>query len=223
MFKKEGINKILLESLYTLQNNILFKDYYLVGGTALTLHIGHRISDDIDLFTNKPINKEEIKGFIKDNMFDDIRIINNGNKIFQLFSDKGNLKFDFVELPYKLINPLIKEDGMRVVSMDDIAAMKISATGTRGSEAKDFVDLYYILKFMSIDKIFDNFKKKYETNDILHYVRSAMYFDDVKDSSWKAIKLLHDRISKDEIIETLTNEIRNYQKNILYNINDIIP
>ena len=218
--QKEGVKEVLLNSLCALQDNVLFEDYYLVCGTALSLHIGHRISDDIDLFTNSAIKKEAILDFLHSNISSDIKVVNNGEKIFQLYSDKIKLKIDFVQVPYPLINPLIEDDGIRLVSMDDISAMKISATGTRGSEAKDFVDLYYILKYMSIDTIFDNFKKKYVTNDILHYVRSAMYFDDVKDSSWNAIKLLHDTISKDEIIQTLTSNIINYQKNILQKRND---
>ena len=220
--KKEGVSNILLKSLCILQKNSLFKDYYLVGGTALSLHIGHRISEDIDLFTNSKLKKEEILSFIKSNISDDIKITNSEEKILQLYSDNKKLKIDFVELPYKLINPLIKKDGICLVGMDDLAAMKVSATGTRGNEAKDFVDLYYILKYMSIEKIFDNFKKKYETNDILHYVRSAMYFDDIKEDSWKSIKIMYDKdISKHIIMNTLTNEIKKYQESELLKINNI--
>jgi predicted nucleotidyltransferase component of viral defense system len=124
-----------------------------------TNDIGHRISDDIDLFTNATIKKEAILDFLHSNISNDIKVVNNGEKIFQLYSDKIKLKIYFVQVPYPLINPLIDDDGIRLVSMDDISAMKISATGTRGNEAKDFVDLYYILKYMSIDTIFENFKK----------------------------------------------------------------
>jgi len=65
---------------------------------------------------------------------------------------------------------------------------------------------------MSIDKIFENSKKKYEKDDILHYVRSAMYFDDVPKKSWEAMNFLCDKISKNEVIEKLTYEVGNYQK-----------
>jgi len=210
--KKKGIDNTLWDSLCKIQNDKIFNEYYLVGGTALSLLIEHRISEDIDLFTNTEINKDEILDFLQNNIDKNIKIINNGIKIFQLYSDEKKLKIDFVQVPNKLIEPVIEAEGVRLAGLNDISAMKISATGTRGSEAKDFVDLYYLLKYMSIDKIFENFLVKYENNDMLHYVRSAMYFDDVKDSSWKAINFIHDSVSKTEVINKLTHEISNYQK-----------
>ena len=210
--KKKGINNTLWDSLCKIQSDKRFDEYYLVGGTALSLLIEHRISVDIDLFTNTEIKKDEILDYLQGNIDKDIKIINNGIKLFQLYSDEKKLKIDFVQVPDKLIDPVIEAEGIRLAGLNDISAMKISATGTRGSEAKDFVDLYYLLKYMSIDKIFENFLVKSKTSDILHYVRSAMYFDDVKDSSWKAINFIHDKVSKTEVINKLTNEISNYQK-----------
>lgn len=213
--KTSGISKYLMETLKTLQEYPLFDDYNLVGGTALSLQLGHRISIDIDLFTEKDMDRTAIGDFVKSKIDINAKIRNNSVNIFQMVLEKENLKIDFVKLPYGLLDPLIITEGIRMVGLNDISAMKISATGTRGYEAKDFFDLYYLLKEMTIDTIFDNFKKKYGSNDILHYVRSSIYFDDVPDNSWKALKPLKEVISKDQIKEKLIYEVTEYQKRII--------
>jgi hypothetical protein len=188
MLNKSGILPFLLESLLGMQKNPLFDNYYLVGGTALSLQIGHRMSDDIDLFTKEEIDKDAILFYAKENISDDYRIINNSKYIFQLFSDTKNLKIDFVQFPYELIDPLIMEEGIRMIDKNDLSAMKISAAGTRGSEAKDFVDIFYLLQYMPFKKMIENFKKKYQTDDILHYLRSVTYFDEISEESWQSLK-----------------------------------
>jgi hypothetical protein len=60
MLRKEPVNKALQDVLIQSQALDIFDDYFLVGGTALSLQIGHRISEDINLFTRNDINKEEI-------------------------------------------------------------------------------------------------------------------------------------------------------------------
>jgi hypothetical protein len=56
--KRAGISNDLWEALIKIQNDVLFKDYYLVGGTAFSLQIGHRLSTDIDLFSKVDIKKD---------------------------------------------------------------------------------------------------------------------------------------------------------------------
>ena len=215
--KTLGINEYLLKTLKTIQGDKLFDDFYLVGGTALSLQIGHRVSDDIDLFTEKNINKNAIFDYLKKYINNDVKIINNEGSIFQLYIEKEKLKLDFVELPYKLLDPLIKIDGIRLIGKNDISAMKISAAGQRGNEAKDYFDIYYLLKYMSVEKMFENFKKKYQMDDILHYVRSVIYFDDVPEKSWKALKPIKDIVSNITIKNKLIKEITNYQEESIKN------
>jgi len=219
--KTLGINDYLLKTLKIIQNDKLFDDFYLVGGTALSLQLGHRVSDDIDLFTDKNMNRDAIYDYLRININKDIKIVNNEGSIFQLYIEKERLKLDFVKLPYNLIDPLIKTEGVRLAGKNDISAMKIAATGQRGNEAKDYFDLYYLLKDMSIDKMFENFKKKYQMNDILHYVRSVIYFDDVPEKSWKALKPIKDKVSITMIKNKLINEVTDYQRrNIKNKINN---
>jgi hypothetical protein len=204
--KKIGISKDLWEALIKIQSDNMFKDYYLAGGTAFSLHIGHRISTDIDLFSKSELNKEETINFIKENISNDVIITNESKNILQLLVD-DKTKIDFVKYPYDLLDTLIKTEGIRLIDKNDISAMKISAIGTRGDEAKDFVDIFYMMKYMSLEKMFENFQKKYNTNDILHYKRSLVYFDDVPEESWENIKMLYDKLSIREVKKTITDEV----------------
>ena len=204
--KKIGISEDLWNALLKFQSNILFNDYYLVGGTAFSLQIGHRISTDIDLFSKLKIKKDEILNFVEKNISKNIDVTNSSNSIFQIVIDKKT-KIDFVEYPYDLLDPLIKTDGIRMIGKNDISAMKISAVGTRGNEAKDFIDVYYLLKYMPIEKMFENFKKKYNTDDIEQYKKSLVYFDEVPMSSWKDVKLINDKLSEKEVKETLEKAV----------------
>jgi hypothetical protein len=212
---KDGITDFLWNSLRTIQNDPLFRDYYLAGGTALSLHIGHRISNDIDLFTKNDLQREEIFDFVKTNISEKAKIINNQGRIFQLFMEKEKLKIDFVQFPYELLDPLIETEGIRLAGKNDLAAMKISAAGTRGNEAKDFVDLYFLLREMPIDTMFENFKKKYKTGDVLQYVRSVMFFDDVTQASWAALKPTNEIFFEKDIKEKLIQEVIKYERSIL--------
>jgi len=214
---KDGITDFLWNSLRIIQSDPVFCDYYLAGGTALSLHIGHRISDDIDLFTKNDLRKEEIFDFVKANISEKAKIINNQGRIFQLFLEEEKLKIDFVQLPCDLLDPLIETEGIRLAGKNDLSAMKISAAGTRGNEAKDFVDLYFLLREMSIDTMFENFKKKYKTDDVLQYVRSVMFFDDITQASWAALRPINEMFSAKDIKETLTREVIEYEKRILRN------
>jgi hypothetical protein len=201
------------------QNEKIFNSYNLVGGTALSLQIEHRISTDIDLFTKEKLNKEEILYFAK-KINKKMEILNNSGVILQILLPKKDteesLKVDFVSYEYSLLEPLVEnDDGVRLIGKNDISAMKMSAAGTRGYEAKDFVDLYYLIKEIPIEKIVDKKKKKYNTNNIQHYLRSINYFDDVSKESWTSIKMIKDKLSINDVKKTLNFEVNKYWKKYL--------
>ena len=198
-----------------MQKSELFKNFYLVGGTAFTLQIGHRISDDIDLFTPDKLDKEMILDFVQNEISHDFGVLKGGNSIYQLYNDVEKLKLDFVCFPYKLLDPLIEAEGIRMITKNDLSAMKVSAVGTRGNEAKDFYDIYCLLKEMPIEKIFDNFQNKYGMDNFWHYQKSVIYFDDVEDSSWNGLRFLKEKVSKDTIKSILTKAVMEYEKNKL--------
>ena len=210
MLQEHTVSKPLLNLLKDLQKDIVFKDFFLVGGTALSLQIGHRISVDIDLFTNKELNKDEIFNFLNKNYKGRYVLDNIQNSLLNTHID--NIKVDFVAIEANLIEEIKKENGIIYLGKKDIAAMKLKACAFRGNEAKDFVDVYYLLKEMSMKDMFDYYKKKYDQSDITIIKKSLVFFDDVQDSSWSSIKMLSDTLSEKIIKQTLINELNNYNK-----------
>jgi hypothetical protein len=209
--QRVGITDELWEALQKFQGDVLFKDFNLVGGTALSLQIGHRLSKDIDLFTPKELDSAKILNFIENNFKDRFNILNNSESILQVIIGE-KLKVDFVKYKYDLLDPLIESDGVRLIGKNDLSAMKISAVGQRGYEAKDYVDIYFLLREMPIGRMFDNFIKKYGITDIQHYKRSVVYFDDIPESSWKSVQMIDKQISPHIIKEALTREIAKYSQ-----------
>lgn len=117
------------------------KDYCLVGGTAIALHLGHRKSIDFDLFTFKPINKSKISKILSNFNWERRVIANSNDQVHYLIN---GVKFTFFEFPF--IMPCEqKEESFSIPSLLDLASMKAFALGGR-AKWKDYVDLYFILK-----------------------------------------------------------------------------
>ena len=215
MLQKKSIREPLWDLLKELQYSKIFENYFLVGGTALSLQLGHRMSDDIDLFTRHDINKEEILEFLNKNYNGNYQIINIQNIILQVIINE--IKVDFVKYNYELIENVKVENGIKYLGKKDIAAMKLMAIANRGDQAKDFIDIYYLLKDIPLKDMFDYYKKKYQQNDISLIKRSLVYFDDVTETNWLAVKLIKDKLSIDKIKGKIIDELNNYNKDIIGN------
>ena len=182
----------------------------------MSLQLGHRISDDIDLFTRYDINKDEIFDFLNQNYNGKYQIVNIQNIILQVIINE--IKVDLVKYNYELIEDIKIENGIKYLGKKDIAAMKLMAVANRGDQAKDFIDIYYLLKEIPLIDMFGYYKKKYKQNDVNPIKRSLVFFDDVTENNWLAVKLLHDKLSIKEIKQKLTDEVNNYNKNIIGSI-----
>ena len=222
MLQTESVRKPLWDLLKDFQSSEIFKNYFLVGGTALALQLGHRVSFDIDLFTRDDINKDEILDFLNKNYKGKYQINNIQKRIFQMTLTFLNedIKVDLVKYDYNLIDEVKTDEGIKYLGLKDISAMKLMAVANRGDQAKDFIDIYYLLKKMSLNNMFDYYKRKYNQNDVSIIKRSLVYFDDVTDSNWNAVKLLNDKLSKKKIREIKNTIIDEVNK---YNIDAITP
>jgi hypothetical protein len=126
------------------------REYYLVGGTAIALHIGHRRSIDFDLFKYSTIkhsnNLKKISSF-KYQYHITRRVAEQMNLTI------NEVKITFYQYPFKIDPDCRFEDVLRLPELIDLAAMKAYALGRR-SKWKDYVDLYFIIKsYYSIDQI----------------------------------------------------------------------
>jgi hypothetical protein len=216
MLQTQSVGKPLWNLLRDLQKNELFKSYFLVGGTALSLQLGHRISNDIDLFTRNDINKDEIFDFLNRDYNGNYQIHNVQNITLQI--SINDIKVDFVKYDYNLLENIKSEEGIKYLGKKDISAMKLMAIANRGDQAKDFIDIYYLLEEINLKDMFEYYKQKYNQSDISPIKRSLVYFDDVTDSNWASVRLLKDTLSKEKIKQTIIKEMNDYNTNAIGNI-----
>jgi predicted nucleotidyltransferase component of viral defense system len=172
MLQKQTIEPATLELLNSLMEKSYLKDFVLVGGTALALQIGHRISVDLDLFTNNPFNTSELKSNLEDD-FKSFRIdLERSNT---LITQIQHIKVDFISFKYGFKYPHIIENKIRIANIKDIAAMKIDAITGRGKK-KDFYDLFFLLQLFPMIELLDLYQAKYQHTTLFHVIKSIGYF-----------------------------------------------
>jgi len=155
-----------------------FKEFHLVGGTSLALQLGHRNSIDIDLFTRKDFDDTEIANLVSSkHTFKEI--FRRKHTIICLLN---NIKTDFIKHDFPLIRPPIEEDGIRLLSKEDIAAMKFHAIIQSGKRLKDFIDVYFLLEHFSMDEMMGFFVAKYSYSNPVIAMKAVNFFGDVDEN-----------------------------------------
>jgi hypothetical protein len=118
------------------------RNFYVVGGTAISLHIGHRKSIDFDLFKYGSLNKTTIFEKLYKYNFTTIKSFIEFNQINLICNQ---VKMTFFSFPYQVPAEIIVENTFKIPTLLDLAAMKAFALGRR-AKWKDYVDLYFIIK-----------------------------------------------------------------------------
>jgi predicted nucleotidyltransferase component of viral defense system len=181
MLHLETVEPRTFSLLKTLQAINELKDFFLVGGTALALKHGHRISEDIDLFGHVAFDKEAIIKQLETSFGKDFEYAGNPAK-WAVFCYIQNIKVDIILYNHPLIaNPDIIDD-IRMYSDKDIAAMKVNAILGRGKK-KDFWDIYELLKVFTLTQIIDFYFAKFSRQQLLISIPEALcYFIDAEES-----------------------------------------
>jgi len=178
------------------------KEFYLVGGTAIALYLGHRRSIDFDMFKFSSIKPKSLVTKISESGFsyDVTRRVTE-----QLNVTIHNVKFTFYEYPFQIESPTSFEGIVKMPTLIDLAAMKAYALGRR-SKWKDYVDLYFILKdHYTIKQISDRASVIYDQLFSEKLFRAQLsYFADVNYS--ESIEYLGTPVSEKEIKEFLTEK-----------------
>ena len=178
------------------------KEFYLVGGTAIALYLGHRRSIDFDLFKFAPIKPKSLITKISAFGFpyDVTRRVTE-----QLNVTIHNVKLTFYEYPFKIESPTSFEGIVKMPTLIDLAAMKAYALGRR-SKWKDYIDLYFILKERyTIKQISDRASVIYDQLFSEKLFRAQLsYFADVNYS--EPIEYVGTPVPEKEIKEFLTEK-----------------
>ena len=193
-----------------IQNFKNVSDFYLAGGTALALQMGHRISVDLDFFSDKPIKKtllEDIEDFFEK----PVSVMVKSKDELTVMVDEVKITFLYYYFP--LIYPLKKDNNIKLADVQEIALMKSYSLGRRQS-FKDYVDMYTIVSKNIIDlqSIIEGAKKKYGEifNDRV-FLEQLVYIKDIEN---EPIQWIDNSVSKKEIQDFFEVKIKEYLNNI---------
>ena len=191
------------EVLFNMKKMPAIGQFYLAGGTALTLYLGHRVSFDLDFFAQGD--------------FDELLLIQQLPSLGKFELEKkspqsilgllSNVKISFLGYRYPLLFPFQTLEDIKIADVRDIVCMKIDAISSRGTK-RDFIDVYFVVKeIMPLEEILRLFVQKYAAinYNLMHIKKSLVFFDDAESESmpkmlkqveWEEVK----KFFKEEII-----------------------
>lgn len=181
------------------------KNFYLSGGTALALQIGHRESEDLDFFSKKDFNLALLQEELA--KIGNLESVQLDKGTLNCFIDKAQIQF--LHYPYKLLEKEIKWQGVFVSSVLDIALTKLLTISSRGSK-KDFIDLHFLLKTYTLPILFQKMKEKYSPIDYneMHILKSLIYFHD---ADRQPSPRMHKEISWENVKQELGQKVKNFK------------
>jgi len=151
--------------------------FYLGGGTAVALHLGHRVSVDLDFFTPDPFDVNDLESKLQG--FETYRRDQHANDT--LLGALEDLRISFFRYRYQLLEAPSLFLGTNILQLPDLAAMKIEAIAQRNTK-RDFIDLYFIAREADIqpEKALEYHKAKYKSLNVntSHLVLSLGVFDE---------------------------------------------
>lgn len=181
-----------------------FKSFRLVGGTSLSLQLGHRESVDIDLFTDAVYNSIDFKvidAYLRNNYkyvdTSTIPIVGMGKSYYIGENPNQCIKLDLYYTD-TFIRPAIEKDGLRLASIEEIIAMKVEVI-SRGGRKKDFWDIHELLAKFSIEEMLQLHEVRYPYShnrieilqQFINFENADTDFDPIclKHKYWEVIKL----------------------------------
>src|SRR5690606_16387887 len=203
MLHYNAVSDLLKDTLHNLMEASIFDSFRLVGGTALSLHLGHRESIDIDLFSDVQygtVDFNAIETYLLANFVYVDHLANIApamGKSFTVGTDAQNsIKLDvFYTDPF--IQPAVEADGIRLASIDEIVAMKVDVIQRKGRE-KDFWDLHEVSQSYTIQQMLALHEQRYPyghdraliIENFTHFDRADNDFDPIcfRGKYWDFIK-----------------------------------
>lgn len=203
MLHYETVTPYLRNTLSRLMTDPMFNAFRLVGGTSLSLRLGHRMSIDIDLFTDAgygdidfPSLQTHLRGMFPYCVGDCGNPVGMGASYIV-----GNYRDDAVKLDLFYTDPFIApmdiEDGIRMASIEDIIAMKFDVVA-RGGRKKDFWDIHELLGLYGATDMLCLYEKRYpygySREDVLHGFENYSIADNepdphcLKNKKWDTVK-----------------------------------
>ncbi len=182
-----------------------FKPFYLAGGTALALQLGHRLSVDFDLFSPEELSDSLL--FAVEKIFSGHKVVAQVNNKDELtvFADK--IKITFLHYPFQILKGFVEYEGLNMITVPELAATKAYTIGRRGS-FKDYIDLYFavVAGKVALSEIIGLAQEKYGgVFSSRLFLEQLVYLEDVTDTE---IIFLKESVSKKQLEDFFSREIK---------------
>jgi len=196
------LDRGLLSLLKEYCSHQFLQSFSLAGDTGLALRLGHRLSYDLDLFSNEKFNVNHLDAELES--YYGMQYIKRGNLSNALFSTVNSIKSDFVYDYGKRIKETEMYDNIRIYPIEENIAMKLNAITGRGRK-RDFYDLHFILKNFSFREICGFFIDKFGDEKLISLLKSVTYFNDAEDDEEPV--LLKERVTWKKVKENILKNV----------------
>lgn len=206
MLHKEVIEPGTLELLKKLQKESELKTFNLVGGTSLALQLGHRKSIDLDLFTDTEFDLEELTSMLIAKY--NLRVSYARKQTLKGFINE--VMIDCIRFDYPHLESPRTIDGIRLESIPDIIAMKLSAIAQNGTRIKDYIDIAYLSPLYTLEEMLDFYCRKYPNANIMMPTKALTYFNDINFE--ESVVMINHNFCWEKIADRLMDMVQNPKK-----------
>ena len=175
MLHTETVARSTLELLKMLESESVMSNFNLAGGTSLALYLGHRISVDLDLFTPESFDAGKLEIFLRDKYGFRTDFMEKNT----LKGTIDGVKIDCITHSYGYLEKPYTESDIRLYSMEDIVAMKLSAIADNGSRLKDFIDIAFLSTRFPFNSMLRLYERKFPGSNLIRPFKAITYFDDI--------------------------------------------
>lgn len=190
----ETVSRDMWSLLQRLMADEALKGFVLVGGTSLSLKMGHRKSVDIDLFMDGDFDAPSILKHLEEHYGAERgRYFRNS-----VFSFINRVKVDIVSHQYPFQKPTETIGGIRMASSEDVGAMKLHAIVQSGSRLKDFVDMFFLLEQLPLARYIEAYENKYPNTNSEIAKLGLLYHEHI-DFGEKVDLLINRRVTWDDV------------------------
>jgi hypothetical protein len=203
MLHKNAVEPTTLELLEQICLRPEFAAFALGGGTNIALRKGHRFSIDLDFFTNIPFDTSAVYKTVTSN-FAKAELLFEQNQTMMFLINR--VKVDFILYPFEWLKSFDEIETYRLIPLEDMIPMKLQALSNRFSK-KDFWDVEFLLREISLDKMLEIFKLKFPPVDTGYIIHSLTNFGNA-DSEEDPVCLIPR--TWEEVKNNLQQEVRDY-------------
>lgn len=174
MLQTKTITPEALALLTQLMSDSALDRFILVGGTSIALQLGHRISLDLDLFSNQAFNENDLTEHLRTRYLFELDFLDKET----VKGEIEGIKVDCIAHKYPWLSSPEVYGGIRLAAFDDMAAMKLNAVVGNGTRIKDYIDIAWLSTKISLNDMLSAYQAKYRANPVMA-MKAITWFDDI--------------------------------------------